>query len=390
MLRVILIFFLLGIASGFSIAQTFSCTQVYYPKEDAVVWYLTNQNNPQWGPTNTQNYSTANFLDTQVWTWNGSPGKKRAYLANDFENLIDLTSTYIYSCHLNLFNPFSNTAFAHRYGEGQINTTRIYKVPEYWVSTAITWNNQPDIETDEYAEISPIPDCQTLIVIEDILNIDITNVVLTDDHTLESNFHGLVLMQWDEDLDSYFHKMNFASRDYNDPAYWPQICITYVFPEPIVYFDGSSLTVTGVEDLESLFYDHVSYYWLIDNESFEGKTIPFETDNIDENSLELHIKITNSIDSLCEYVFTPVVSAIHNNTLLAIQIYPNPVKENFIVVNCAEGFGITILNASGTLVFSGDNFYSRQPIDISGLKSGVYIVRIITGDDTVNRKLVVE
>lgn len=57
MLRVILIFLSLGITSSFSSAQTFSCTQVYYPKEDAVVWYLTNQNYPQLESPNTQNIS---------------------------------------------------------------------------------------------------------------------------------------------------------------------------------------------------------------------------------------------------------------------------------------------------------------------------------------------
>ncbi|MBP7464104.1 MAG: DNRLRE domain-containing protein, partial [Bacteroidales bacterium] len=328
-------------------SQSFSCTQVYHPKEDAPVWYLEDQSNPTWGPTNVTNYGTTEYLDTQVWTWNGSPGKKRSYIAIDLLFLNNLTTTYVDSCYLNLFNPFDNEAFSHRYSEGRSNVTRIYKVTEEWHESNVTWNNKPDYEDDEYTEIGIIPNQPNIQSHDDIFNIDITPVVLDADHQLEDNYYGIVLKQWTEDLTTYYHKMNFASKNHPNPDYWPQLCIKYIFPQPGVFYNGQSLTVTGIDDIEMLFYNHVTYYWDIDGVNYFGKTIAYETDNIEDVQLTLTLKITNNIGDFCEYSFSLIPTMVNNVEYKTVAIVPNPASSSFTLSGIDVIERISIYDALG-------------------------------------------
>ncbi len=380
----------LFMVSTVAFCQSFNCTQVYHPKEDAPVWYLQNQNNPTWGPTNTTNYGDTEYLDTQVWTWNASPGKKRSYIAVDLLFLNDLSTSYVNQCYLNLFNPFSGEAFSHKYSSGKSNVTRIYKVTQSWHENSITWDNQPDFEDDEYTEIGIIPSLPNTESHEHILNIDITPVVLDENHHLEHNYHGIVMMQWTEDLSTIFHKMNFASKDYPDSDYWPQLCINYEFPEPVVLYNGINLTVAGVDELENLFYNHVSYYWLINSEEYYGKTIAFETDNIDELELLLMLKITNNIGQHCEYEFSLIPTTSEKQINAAVKLHPNPAKTQFGIISDTPVKSVTIVDSMGKTRKHIDNYSNYSNIDICGFEKGIITVIIDTQQGIITKLLVVE
>ena len=69
-----------------------------------------------------------------------------------------------------------------------------------------------------------------------------------------------------------------------------------------------------------------------------------------------------------------------------IQIFPNPAKDLFFIrgENISE---IEILNLAGILVFKNS---STTRIDMTNFKSGIYLVRIKQGNQTVVKKLVKE
>ncbi len=69
-----------------------------------------------------------------------------------------------------------------------------------------------------------------------------------------------------------------------------------------------------------------------------------------------------------------------------IIIYPNPVKDNFIIsgIECAE---ISIYNTSGTLVKKLENHKNNTPISISNFNSGLYYINIIQDNNTITKTI---
>lgn len=73
-----------------------------------------------------------------------------------------------------------------------------------------------------------------------------------------------------------------------------------------------------------------------------------------------------------------------------ISIYPNPTKD-FIYISNEDGLSIdeiNICNQVGQKVYQLNNPTDR--IDVSSLKSGMYVVEVIFGDDMIREKVLVE
>lgn len=92
----------------------------------------------------------------------------------------------------------------------------------------------------------------------------------------------------------------------------------------------------------------------------------------------------NSCELLSEIVgFTVGVHEIGKNE---IQIYPNPAKENVIVEGATRGV-IELLDLNGQVIKQVIVSDEKTSIDISKLTEGVYLIKIITSEGTVVRKL---
>jgi hypothetical protein len=61
-----------------------------------------------------------------------------------------------------------------------------------------------------------------------------------------------------------------------------------------------------------------------------------------------------------------------------VKVYPNPSNDKITVMlkSDAKSFHYQILNSIGVVVFAGASLSSNVAIDISGLQSGVYTLRI--------------
>jgi hypothetical protein len=71
-----------------------------------------------------------------------------------------------------------------------------------------------------------------------------------------------------------------------------------------------------------------------------------------------------------------------------ISLYPNPAKSSF-TVNVEDDVRISVYNLSGSLVLS-TNTVGKEPIATNGLPAGLYLVKIVTGNQVIIKKLIIE
>jgi len=79
---------------------------------------------------------------------------------------------------------------------------------------------------------------------------------------------------------------------------------------------------------------------------------------------------------------------LHND---AIILYPNPVKNKlYIQTKLKTGFTCSVFNVFGASVITTNNkFYKEAEIDLEGLSTGIYYVRVSFGTEFITRKIIV-
>lgn len=78
-------------------------------------------------------------------------------------------------------------------------------------------------------------------------------------------------------------------------------------------------------------------------------------------------------------------AGVQDENLLAISIYPNPVKDKLYIQGLSSPTKVSIYNVLGKLVLSET---TTSEIDIEGLQSGIYIVKIIDQQKETTRKFI--
>ncbi len=97
-------------------------------------------------------------------------------------------------------------------------------------------------------------------------------------------------------------------------------------------------------------------------------------------------------DYLSPYDFQSSIPVIPDN-FVSVHIYPNPAKDNVTISLSILGGGKTeIYSMTGNLLRDVmiEKGMHIANINVSGLSSGIYLVRVQTGDAMINRKLVVK
>jgi hypothetical protein len=85
-----------------------------------------------------------------------------------------------------------------------------------------------------------------------------------------------------------------------------------------------------------------------------------------------------------------VITGIEENQGAAVQISPNPASEKTTISGIEKWpVNIQIVDVKGQQVISINNL-NRNEVDVSGLKDGLYFIRITSNDWSVVRKLVVK
>ena len=71
-----------------------------------------------------------------------------------------------------------------------------------------------------------------------------------------------------------------------------------------------------------------------------------------------------------------------------LKIYPNPAKDEIIVEKVPQGSAFSIYDISGSLLMS--SILSSSRIDVSSLKTGLYLIQIKTTNETLTRKITIK
>ena len=85
------------------------------------------------------------------------------------------------------------------------------------------------------------------------------------------------------------------------------------------------------------------------------------------------------------------VGAIEKSTIESLSIYPNPVENKLIIdKGNLDDVEILIYSSCGELIRSNNLIDQKSEIDVSALKSGLYIINIVSIKETKNLKLIKE
>lgn len=137
--------------------------------------------------------------------------------------------------------------------------------------------------------------------------------------------------------------------------------------------NGKDWKIIGYVDATSSFDNIINNYVFVDENPIKGMNF-YRLNQIDIDGL-------NS--------FSSIVSILINQSE-DINIYPNPARNEIKITGLEnEKNNITIIDIKGRVVYS-DFVYGNATVDVSSLHSGMYKIRIESGNNVISRSLVVQ
>ena len=80
--------------------------------------------------------------------------------------------------------------------------------------------------------------------------------------------------------------------------------------------------------------------------------------------------------------------SIDSEEITLISLYPNPVKSNFYIKGLKGQVALYIYDINGRLVHKNLNYLDATSIDISNLRSAIYMVHLTNEQGAVTKRLV--
>ena len=267
-------------------------TQAYYVKEDFSVHHYAGYN--IWDYDDNTNHKDKGRTQIQsiIWTVNGTPAMGRFFLnfdLSDYNNtgktLIENTLLYLYA-HPTYENHSSNKTNRHVFN----------RIIGDWQET-LTWNNQPEVDVTTSVVTDHIPGTFDEPRRDDyVFNLD---DILLENGKLMADYNGISCRPYKEDINDYYRRVTFASRNFGVEALFPTLKIQYVLPLPVIKFENEIFRVTNNDDLKALF-KNVQYKWTINGEENTGESFRLESASSSYN-VQLQIIITNNIGEISEH-----------------------------------------------------------------------------------------
>ena len=144
--------------------------------------------------------------------------------------------------------------------------------------------------------------------------------------------------------------------------------------DPAVFESPSPVSISAKSTNKTDFSGHFYPFNKTGNSTIEF--IFFDSSNPDDSA-----KITLVFD-----IGTAGINTPEPGGKIYTRIYPNPVQGNLYITN-AEGANIRVYNITGKTVLGIENAASPEIIDISYLTPGIYIVKVLTKNHTITRKI---
>jgi len=269
-----------------------TCTQAYYPTNDVEVIHYTGPN--PWGNNDNTNFADRTTLRSLIWTVNGFPVVSRFYLFFDLSGYNKTKKTMIKNISLYLYGHPTTT---EPHSSNKTNQHVFNRIISDWKETAITWNNQPDVDKTTSVITDHIPGTLNEPRMDDyVFNL---NDILLKNGKLRADYKGISCRPYQENFYDFYRRVCFAACELGDEALFPTLKVEYAFPLPEIKFGNNVFSVANNEDLKILF-EKIQYVWTIDGDEKTGESVSFG--NTDRHfTVHLQIIITNNIGEICEY-----------------------------------------------------------------------------------------
>ena len=133
-----------------------------------------------------------------------------------------------------------------------------------------------------------------------------------------------------------------------------------------------------------------SYQWCIDGEKSETSSSPIFF--FDDREVEIALEAVSSNGCLnsdtLNLDFTPPIIPLGSDEVLGLEVYPNPTSGFLNISTTQEIDQISIQDVSGKEVLVVENV--SETIDLSGLKSGIYILEVFYPSSKLKVKVIRE
>lgn len=185
----------------------------------------------------------------------------------------------------------------------------------------------------------------------------------------------------------------FATNGTNSDTKTVEVCVADVVSADFI---ASSTAISIGEHISftNLSTNASSYYW-----SFEGATPSTSMDETPEvtylNAGVYNVTLfatngaTSDMESKVNYIMVVDNANVMLNETEEVKVYPNPVGGLLNVY--AEGMDkVEVVDMLGRVVVEQDVFSDNETIDVSGMPSATYMIRITTSAGVVVRNIVVE
>lgn len=141
--------------------------------------------------------------------------------------------------------------------------------------------------------------------------------------------------------------------------------------------------IEGIGNIEGLLMDWRSYTMAMD----PMPNVRLRCYEYNEECLYSDFSFDESIYDC----YTPLYTGLENNEFEnEVSVYPNPAKERLYINTSLPIKELTICNLLGQEIQKYNNLETTSSIDISGLKEGVYFVKLSTEKGVYATKIIVE
>lgn len=169
----------------------------------------------------------------------------------------------------------------------------------------------------------------------------------------------------------------------------------YFYSELVAIIDTASFIVTVLNNCEIEFLyegdDFGSVEVIYNNDTTEYFTNPFTVNICTKSNSEITIILhkENGDAAIVTYKIEDIMS-VEEITTNTLNIYPNPtINDINIITNTNTKSHIEILNLSGQKIFEKE-FSTKINIDLSDYSKGMYIVKVISENNSYSEKMILK
>lgn len=182
-----------------------------------------------------------------------------------------------------------------------------------------------------------------------------------------------------ESVDSFSTNIKFNDLWFGTDAELLQM--NYNFPEELL----CDAAIVRTNQINTSGYGEIGTLSLVVIDNIAGKTT---TEDIQFNIIDI-LAINTDMDELTVTADETIISTgINDMDKTSINIYPNPVTENYIFIQSAASIqNLSILNILGEEIVVYNNINSNS-IEVPELNNGQYIIKVITDQGIFTQNII--